>query len=113
VRILRLRAASFSSAREILGVVFLCLFIDSIGYGIVVPILSTYVLSLGASDFDLALIFAAFAIVQLFTTVPFGLFSDRYGRKRFMMGGMLLLAASFFYYPFAKSVLTLVICRAV
>lgn len=110
---LKLKAASITSAREVLGVVFLCLFVDSIGYGIVVPILSTYVLSLGASDFDLALIFAAFAIVQLFTTVPFGLFSDRYGRRRFMMGGMILLAASFLYYPFAKSVLALVACRAV
>ena len=110
---LKLRAASITSSKEVLGVLFLCLFIDSIGYGIVVPILSNYVLSMGASDFDLALIFAAFAIVQLFTAVPFGLFSDRYGRKRFMMGGMLLLAASFLYYPFAKSVLALVTCRAV
>ncbi|MEM2144766.1 MAG: MFS transporter [Candidatus Jordarchaeaceae archaeon] len=110
---MKLKAASITSAREVLGVVFLCLFIDSVGYGIVVPILSNYVLSLGASDFDLALIFAAFAIVQLFTTVPFGLFSDRYGRKRFMMGGMLLLAVSFLYYPFAKSVLMLIVCRAV
>lgn len=110
---LKLRVTSTTSAREILGVAFLSLFVDSTGYGIVVPILSTYVLSLGASDFDLALIFSAFAIVQLITTIPFGLLSDRYGRRRFMIVGMILLAASFLYYPFAKSVLTLVACRAV
>ncbi|WXG41821.1 MAG: MFS transporter [Candidatus Freyarchaeum deiterrae] len=110
---MKLRVTSTTSAREILGVAFLSLFVDSTGYGIVVPILSTYVLSLGASDFDLALIFSAFAIVQLITTIPFGLLSDRYGRRRFMIVGMILLAASFLYYPFAKSVLTLVACRAV
>lgn len=103
----------FTSAREILIISSLSLFVDSIGYGIVVPILPMYVLSLGASDFDLGLIFAMFAIIQLFTTIPFGLLSDRYGRKPFMILGMLLLAASFSYFPFAQSVAALIACRAV
>jgi MFS family permease len=110
---LKREVTSTTSAREILGIAFLSLFVDSTGYGIVVPILPTYVLSLGASDYDLALIFSAFAIVQLITTIPFGLLSDRYGRKRFMLAGMILLAASFLVYPFAKNVLALVACRAV
>ena len=103
----------FTAARELLGISCLSLFVDAVGYGLVVPILPMYVYSLGASDFDLGLIFSAFAVVQLFTTVPFGLFSDRYGRKPFMVAGMTLLAASFLYFPFAQSVPALVVCRAV
>ncbi|MEM2134776.1 MAG: MFS transporter [Candidatus Jordarchaeaceae archaeon] len=110
---LGLKALSNTSAREILGIACLSLFVDSVGYGVVVPILPTYVLSLGASDYDLALIFSSFAMVQLFTTIPFGLFSDKYGRKVFMVTGMLLLGASFMYFPFAHSVLALIACRVV
>lgn len=110
---MKLKIKSVTSAREILIISSVSLFVDSIGYGIVVPILPMYVISLGASDFDLALIFAMFAIVQLFTTIPFGLLSDRYGRKPFMILGLLLLAASFMYFPFAQSVPALIACRAV
>jgi len=110
---LSLKVNGVTAAREILGISCLSLFVDAVGYGLVVPILPMYVYSLGASDFDLGLIFSAFAVVQLFTTVPFGLFSDRYGRKPFMVAGMTLLAASFLYFPFAQSVPALVVCRAV
>ncbi len=109
---MRLERDSFTSAREILAIGCVSLFVDTIGYGIVIPLLPLYVKSMGASDFDLGLIFAAFAIVQLFTTVPFGLLSDRYGRKPFILGGMIVLAASLLYFPFAQSVPVLIVCRA-
>ncbi|MEM3526480.1 MAG: MFS transporter, partial [Candidatus Jordarchaeaceae archaeon] len=108
---MKLKAVATTSPREVLWIAFLCLFIDSISYEILVPSLSNYALSLGATNFDLALIFAAFAIAELLTAIPFGLFSDRYGRKHFMMGGMFLLTLSLLCYPLSKSVLMLIVCR--
>jgi DHA1 family multidrug resistance protein-like MFS transporter len=98
---------------EILVIVCFSAFIDTLGYGIIVPFLPQYALSLGASDLDLGIIFASYSLVQLVTTIPFGLMSDRYGRRPFMIMGMLILGVASLLYPLAQSVPTIAACRAV
>ncbi|MHA1604490.1 MAG: MFS transporter [Candidatus Freyarchaeota archaeon] len=110
---LRVPLRRLSTPMETLVIVCSSAFIDSLGYGIVVPFLPQYVLSLGASDLDLGIIFASYSLVQLVTTVPFGLMSDRYGRRPFMITGMLLLGVASLLYPLARSVLAIAACRAV
>lgn len=110
---LRLSLARPKPPIEILIIVCLSAFIDSLGYGIVVPFLPQYAMSLGASDLDLGIIFSSYALVQLVTAVPFGLMSDRYGRRWFMISGMLLLGVASLVYPLARSVLMISACRAV
>jgi len=88
-------------------------FIDTLGYGLIVPFLPQYAVSLGASDLDLGIIFASYALVQLVATIPFGLMSDRYGRRPFMVLGMLFLSVSSLLYPLARNVPLIVACRAV
>jgi len=110
---LRLSLARPKPPIEILIMVCLSAFIDSLGYGIVVPFLPQYALSLGASDLDLGIIFSSYALVQLVTSVPFGLMSDRYGRRWFMISGMLLLGVASLVYPLAQSVLMISACRAI
>jgi MFS family permease len=110
---LRLSLARPKPPVEILIMVCLSAFIDSLGYGIVVPFLPQYALSLGASDLDLGIIFSSYALVQLVTAVPFGLMSDRYGRRWFMISGMLLLGVASLVYPLAQSVLMISACRAI
>ncbi|MEM3563961.1 MAG: MFS transporter [Candidatus Jordarchaeaceae archaeon] len=110
---MRLSLARPKPPIEILIIVCLSAFIDSLGYGIVVPFLPQYALSLGASDLDLGIIFSSYALVQLVTAVPFGLMSDRYGRRWFMISGMLLLGVASLVYPLARSVLMISACRAV
>ncbi|MEM3593479.1 MAG: MFS transporter [Candidatus Jordarchaeaceae archaeon] len=102
-----------SSSTEILLIVCISAFIDTLGYGLIVPFLPQYVISLGASELDLGLIFSSYALVQLVATVPFGLMSDRYGRKIFMVLGMLLLGLSSLLYLLARSIPLIVICRTV
>ncbi|MEM2134774.1 MAG: MFS transporter [Candidatus Jordarchaeaceae archaeon] len=110
---MRLSLARPKPPIEILIIVCLSAFIDSLGYGIVVPFLPQYAMSLGASDLDLGIIFSSYALVQLVTAVPFGLMSDRYGRRWFMISGMLLLGVASLVYPLARSVLMISACRAV
>ncbi|MEM2144765.1 MAG: MFS transporter [Candidatus Jordarchaeaceae archaeon] len=97
---------------EILVIVCICAFIDSLAYGIVIPFLPQYAISLGASDLDVGIIFASYAIAQLATVIPFGLMSDRYGRRPFMIMGMLLLGVTSLLYPLAQNVHLIILCRA-
>ncbi|WXG41820.1 MAG: MFS transporter [Candidatus Freyarchaeum deiterrae] len=102
-----------SPSTEILVIVCICAFIDSLAYGIIIPFLPQYAISLGASDLEVGIIFASYALVQLVTVIPFGLMSDRYGRRPFMIMGMLLLGAASLLYPLARNVSMMILCRAV
>jgi len=83
-----------------------------LGYGIIVPLIPIYASQLGASTFQLGLIFASYSIIQLATMVPFGLFADRIGRKPFLLVGMFGLAITTFTYTLANTVNLLIIARA-
>lgn len=110
---MRISLRKINPSIEILAIVCFSAFVDNLGYGIIIPFLPQYAISLGASDLDLGIIFASYALVQLVTTIPFGLMSDRYGRRPFMVTGMLLLGVASLLYPLAGSVPLIAACRAV
>lgn len=91
--------------------VCLVVFLDSVGYGIVVPVLPIYARTLKATDFQIGFLFATYAIALLVGAVPMGLLSDRMGRKPFVLFGMFAMSAAFVFYAFAESYWMLVIAR--
>lgn len=62
-------------------VVFLSVFIDLIGFGIVLPLLPLYSREFGASGFTIGLIIASFSAMQFFFAPLWGRLSDRIGRR--------------------------------
>lgn len=102
-----------SSKRLVLALCSASGFIDYLGYGVIVPLLPIYATTLGASEVDLTLIFSSYAIVHLASSLPFGYFSDRYGRRPFIISGILLLSASFAVFPLARSIPVLIFLRAI
>lgn len=89
----------------------LVIFIDSVGYGLVVPILPVYASDLGVSEFQVGFLFATYAIAVIVASIPLGYLSDRYGRKPFVLFGMFAMAGAFVFYGLARSYLVLVIAR--
>lgn len=89
----------------------LVVFIDSLGYGVVVPLFPHYAEVLGASDFALGVLYATYAISLLLLAVPMGILSDKYGRKPFILFGMFAMSGSFVFYALARSYPFLVIAR--
>lgn len=87
------------------------IFIDSVGYGVVVPVLPLYAKQLHVSDFAVGFLFATYAIALLAAAVPMGILSDRWGRKPFILFGMFAMAGAFVFYAFAKSYPVLVVAR--
>ena len=100
------------SGRPLLALVCGVIFIDSVGYGVVVPVLPLYAKQLHVGNFGVGFLFAAYAIAVLLAAIPMGILSDRYGRKPFMLFGMFAMAGAFVFYAFAKSYPMLVVARA-
>src|SRR5437773_4452805 len=62
-------------------VVFLTVFIDLIGFGIVLPLLPLYNRDLGASGWLIGVIQASFSAMQFLFAPGWGRLSDRIGRR--------------------------------
>ncbi len=74
--------------RKIFVTLFFSMFGTVTGVGIVVPLLPVYATHLGASGLYIALIFAAFSISRSILLPYFGRFSDKKGRKPFIIAGL-------------------------
>ncbi|MFH1149767.1 MAG: MFS transporter [Actinomycetota bacterium] len=96
----------------LLSLVLLVIFIDSIGYGVVVPVLPIYGRELGLSDFKLGVLFATYAIALLVFAIPVGMLADRWGRKPFILFGMFAMAGAFVFYALARGYTMLMVARA-
>ncbi|MBM4042971.1 MAG: MFS transporter, partial [Planctomycetes bacterium] len=81
--------------------------IDSVGYGVVVPLLPLYSRELGVSEFGLGFLFASYAIALLLAAVPLGLLSDRIGRKPLVLFGMFGTMVASVLYAYSGTYLEL------
>ena len=64
-------------------IIFITVFIDLIGFGIVLPILPIYAETdpFNATPFEVGMLFAIYSWMQFFFTPILGKLSDRYGRR--------------------------------
>jgi MFS family permease len=67
--------------RRIEILVFVTVFLDLVGFGIVIPLLPFYVQSMGGSELTVGVLLGSFSFTQLLATPLLGRFSDRYGRR--------------------------------
>ncbi len=97
-----MRAGKINEGLPLLALVSALLFTDSLGYGLLVPLLPRYSQELGVSDLGLGFLFAAYAIAGLLGVVPLGWLSDRLGRKPFILFGMFAMSGAFVFYALAR-----------
>ena len=62
-------------------VIFLTVFIDLIGFGIVLPVLPQYGMEFGAAGWQVGLIVASYSFMQFLFAPAWGRLSDRIGRR--------------------------------
>ena len=62
-------------------ILFLAVFIDLVGFGIVLPLLPIYSKSFGATGSLIGLIMASYSMMQFVCTPVWGRLSDRIGRR--------------------------------
>jgi MFS family permease len=81
--------------------VFVCI-INSLGFGIIVPVLYTYGKTFGLTGATLGVLTASFSIAQFFATPVLGSLSDKWGRKPLLAISLAGTCLSFLLFAEAK-----------
>src|SRR5581483_7210404 len=64
-----------------LPIIFLIVFMDLLGFGIIIPLLPFYALRYNASAVQVGALFSIYSICQFLAAPILGAISDRYGRR--------------------------------
>jgi DHA1 family tetracycline resistance protein-like MFS transporter len=94
-----------------LTAIFLIVFIDLLGFGLILPLLPYYAESFGASDTLIGILVASYAAAQLFGAPLLGRLSDRFGRRPILMLSLFGTLVSFLLLGFAKTLFMLFVAR--
>jgi MFS transporter, DHA1 family, tetracycline resistance protein len=95
-----------------LPVVYLTVFIDLLGFGLILPQLPYYAERFGATGLWVGAILTAYSAAQLLGATLLGRLSDRVGRRPILLLSLAGSAASFLLSGFADSLWLLLLARA-
>ena len=104
-------ASGVSVSRPALAVLFSVVFLDNLGFAIVVPYLYFYVLALGGSPFLYGVLLASYALMSFVSTPFLARFSDRYGRRKILLLGLAVSSLSYFIFGTAQVIWLLFLGR--
>ena len=96
-----------------LVIIFLTIFVNLVGFGIIVPLLPFYAETFGASPLVIGLLFAVFSLCQLAAAPALGDLSDRYGRRPILVFSLAGTVVSFVMLAVAHSITMLFLARIV
>jgi len=94
-------------------IIFLTIFVNLIGFGIIIPLLPFYAQTFGASPLVIGLLFAIFSLCQLIAAPALGDLSDRFGRRPVLIFSLLGTVASFVMLALAQTLTVLFLARIV
>jgi multidrug resistance protein len=95
-----------------LVIIFLTVFIDLLGFGIIIPLLPFYAEHFGATAFMVGLLATSFSLMQFLFAPFWGRLSDRVGRRPVILIGLMGSAVSYALFALATSLPLLFLARA-
>lgn len=103
---------SVSKARRSpLVIIFFTVFIDLLGFGIIIPLLPFYAETFGATGLTVGLLSASFSLMQFLFAPVWGRLSDRIGRRPVILIGLFGSFVSYLIFGFARSLTLLFAAR--
>jgi MFS transporter, DHA1 family, multidrug resistance protein len=100
-----------SQNRKNLWLMFFTLAVMMLGFGIIIPIMPSYITKMGATGSTLGLLMATFSMMQFIFAPIWGSLSDRYGRKPIIVIGVLGNVLSQLTMGFATEMWMLFVAR--
>ena len=91
----------------------LIVFIDLVGFGIVIPILPIFIEKIGGGPFMVGLVIAIFSLFQFVFAPILGRLSDKYGRRPVLILTAFINALSYFLIFFSQTLLIIFVARIV
>jgi MFS transporter, DHA1 family, tetracycline resistance protein len=95
------------------SILFFTVFLDLLGYGIVVPLLPEFARDFGATPVVVGLLVASYSFAQLLGSPVLGGLSDRFGRRPLLLASIAVNATSFLIFAWSGSLLALFAARLV
>ena len=100
------------SDRKLL-ILLLVVFIDLLGFGIVIPILPLLIERVGGSVFLVGVVIALFSLFQFLFSAILGRLSDKYGRRPILILSSFINSMSYFLVFFSQTLLIIFIARII
>ncbi len=98
--------------KKTLSIIFITVFIDLLGFGVLIPILPTFATKeIGISEFQIGVIVAIFSLMQFIFNPILGSLSDKIGRKLIIVSSLLLTSFSYLIFSITDSFFLLIISR--
>jgi len=94
-----------------LAILFLIVFIDLLGFGMVIPVLPLYAKTLGAQEAWVGLLSSGYSAMQFLFAPIWGRLSDRIGRRPVLLVSIAMTAVAFAMYGLASSFAWLLVAR--
>ncbi len=94
-----------------LVIVFVTVFIDLLGFGIIIPLLPFYALHFGASAITVGALAMSFSLMQFLFAPIWGRLSDVIGRRPVILIGLIGSAVSYLTFGLAESLALLFVSR--
>jgi DHA1 family tetracycline resistance protein-like MFS transporter len=95
-----------------MAILFLIVFVDLVGFGLVIPLLPFYAQRFTASPLQMTTLFATYSLLSMLTAPLWGRLSDRVGRRPVLMASMAAAAIAYGGLAFATRLWMLFVARA-
>ena len=92
---------------------FLIVFSNLLGFGIIIPLLPYYAENFGANPNEVTLLMASYSLMQLIFSPILGRVSDIYGRKKILILCLIGSAISYLFLYFATNFILVLFARSV
>src|SRR6476620_11389198 len=99
--------------RASLAVLFLTVFIDLIGFGMVIPFLSFYAREYGASGTTVGMVVGVYSIMQFFFAPVWGRLSDRIGRRPVILISLSASCIGYLMFGLSRGIVVLFLSRMI
>jgi multidrug resistance protein len=93
-----------AKSRSPLVIIFITIFIDLIGFGIVIPVLPLYAEKYGASETTVGILIASYSAMQFIFAPILGRISDRVGRRPVLLVSLIGTSVGFLLMGFAERI---------
>ncbi len=95
-----------------MATIFFIVFIDLVGFGLVIPLLPFYAVRFGATAPEVTWLLATYSLAQLITAPFWGRLSDRIGRRPVLMSSMAAAVFAYIWLGAATDLWMLFVARA-
>ena len=92
-------------------VLFITIFLDLLGFGIIIPILPIFIKELGAQDFQVGLIAAIYPVMNFMFSPFWGTLSDRFGRRPIILWSVVITAVAYLVFANASTLIIIFVSR--